>query len=113
MSGSRSGGRVLVTACSRNSLANTVWAVIEESPSKAETASSSSSGPYSVSAPSMSTGEEPAGGTAEDVGLAGPPLSGAEPEGLRLLLSETASSRSMLSMFARRDSKWSILRSLC
>jgi hypothetical protein len=104
MSGSRSGGRVRVTVLSRNSLAKTVWPVMDEVPSKADTPSSSPSCPYSTSGPSPVAGEEAAGPWA--------PLSVAATEGLRLPI-ETASSRIMPSMLASRDSKWSILRSLC
>lgn len=110
ISGSRSRGNVRVTVFSRNSLANTVWAEMEESPSKVEMASSSCSRPYIMSLvplPPPAAGEEPKG--------TGPrpadPLSVAEAEGL-LLVMETARSRSMFSIFARRDSKWSIFRSL-
>ena len=107
MSGSRSRGSVRVTVFSRNSLAKTVWAVMEESPSKAETASSSSSAPYSIPVLSVAAGEGPRGWVAGPVSTAD-----ADTEGLRLLM-ETVRSRSMFSMFARRPSKWSIFRSLC
>jgi hypothetical protein len=78
---------------------------MEESPSKAETASSSSSAPYSISVLSAAAGEGPRAWAAGAVSVT-------DAEGLRLLM-ETARSRSMFSMLARRDSKWSIFRSLC
>lgn len=120
MSGLGTRNEVRPTALCRNSLAKTVWAAMDESPSKVSRSFSTTWSSLWMLAAGVAvvlTVEWREDVVVRDAVLVGRGLSlysvaEAETEGVRLLVMVRVSSRSIDSMPARRASNWSILRSL-